>query len=84
MTRKSFLPNRSASRPTTGMSGIWVKAYPEKMSPSQLPVAPISSANLASSGLTMPMPAMLMSTASQTTMNGLLRRINCIRHMPLV
>jgi hypothetical protein len=70
--RKSFLPNLSDSLPTTGISGTWEKAKPEKASAIQMPLAPMFSANLGSRGLTMPMPAMLISSASQTMTKGLL------------
>ncbi len=67
----SFLPNLSESLPITSISGIWEKAYPEKVSAIQMPLAPMSWANFDRRGLTMPMPAMLINTASQTTINGL-------------
>ena len=74
--RNRFFPYLSDSLPITGISGTCDIVKPEKASPSQIPLAPIFSANTGINGLTMAMPMTAINSASQTMIKALLAAIN--------
>ena len=53
-----------------------ISRHKERVNPSQIPPAPISSVNTGRSGLTMAIPMMPINIASQTTMNAPLAERN--------